>query len=317
MTTFGYTLFSELNGPRELLVQAETAEAAGFDFAVISDHFHPWLDSHTDSPFAWTVLGAVAARTERIRLATLVTCPTIRYHPAIIAQAAATVAVLSGGRFTLAVGAGEKLNEHVVGRGWPPVDIRQEMLAEAVEAMRELWQGGWVTYRGKHITVEDARLYTLPDQPPEVLIAGSGPEAMSLAATAGDGLVPTEPDAELISAFARDGGAGKRTLGQVALSYDTDEAKARQHAMRFKFGVSGWKVMSELPNPVNFEAATSTVREEDITELVACGPDPEVHVAAIKEFVDAGFGEVCVVQVGDDHEGFFRFWEDELRPRLG
>jgi G6PDH family F420-dependent oxidoreductase len=316
MTQYGYTLFSELNGPKALVSQAQRAEELGFDFAVISDHFHPWLDSHSDSPFAWSVLGAVAATTSRMKLTTLVTCPILRYHPAIIAQAAATIAVMSDNRFTLGLGAGERLNEHVVGRGWPAADIRHEMLTEAVEAIQQLWSGGFDSYRGKHVTVEDARLYTLPDQPIPIAIASSGDQSLELAARLGDGMVAVEPEPEFVERFRKHGGQGKRTIGQVALSYDADEAKARQYAMRFKFGVHGWKVMAELPNPVNFEAATSTVRESDITEAVACGPDPEVHVEAIRDYAEAGFDEICVVQVGDDYDGFFRFWTDELVPRL-
>jgi G6PDH family F420-dependent oxidoreductase len=316
MPRYGYTLFSELNGPTELVDQAVRAEAAGFDFLVISDHFHPWLHSHTDSPFAWSVLGAVADRTERVELATLVTCPMIRYHPAIIAQAAATIAIMSEGRFTLSVGAGENLNEHVVGRGWPPVHIRHEMLAESVEAMRQLWTGQWTTYRGQHITVEDAKLYTLPPQPPHVLVAASGPASAALAGRIGDGVVAVQPDPDLVTRFRATGGEGKRTHGQVPLSYDRDEARARKLAMRFRFGIPGWKVMAELPNPVNFEAAVTTVREEDIAEMVPCGSDPQAHAQAVRQFVDAGFEEVSVLQVGDDYEGFFRFWTEELRPKL-
>ncbi|HWB72816.1 MAG TPA: TIGR03557 family F420-dependent LLM class oxidoreductase [Egibacteraceae bacterium] len=316
MVKFGYTLLSELHGPKELVDQAQAAEDAGFDLAVISDHFHPWLDSHSDSPFAWSVLGAVAERTQRLQLATLVTCPTIRYHPAIIAQAAATVAILSDGRFTLGVGAGENLNEHVVGHGWPPVDVRHEMLEEAVEAMRLLWRGDYCSFRGKHVTVVDARLYTVPDQPPPVAVAASSSESLKLAARIGDALVGVEPDPDLVSGFERAGGLGKRKIGQVPLSYDVDEAEARRLAMRFKFAVPGWKVMAELPNPVSFEAATATVREDDVAGIVACGPDPDAHVAAISDFVAAGFEEVCLLQVGDDHEGFLRFWRDELAPRL-
>ncbi len=316
MVKWGYTLFSELNGPKALVGQAQRAEETGFDFAVISDHFHPWLDSHSDSPFAWSVLGAVAHATERIGLTTLVTCPIIRYHPAIIAQAAATIAILSDGRFTLGLGAGERLNEHVVGAGWPSIDIRHEMLAEAVEAMRLLWTGEFVTYRGKHVTVEDARLYSLPDEPVPIAIAGSGAASIAMAAQLDAHFVSTEPDAELVAAYEKEAGAGKRKIGQVAISYDADEARAKRLAMRFAFGVLGWKVQAELPNPVNFEAAVATVRESDVTEMVACGPDPEVSVEAITKFVDAGYDEICVVQIADDVDGFFRFWTDELAPRL-
>ncbi len=316
MTRFGYTLFSELNGPKTLVSEAVAAEEAGFDFEVVSDHFHPWLESHSDSPFAWSVLGAVAERTSRVDLATLVTCPIIRYHPAVIAQAAATMQIMSDGRFTLGLGAGERLNEHVVGKGWPSVTIRHEMLTEAVEIMRLLWDGGFCSYRGRHLQLEDARLYTLPDQRIPILIAGSGPASVELAAGLGDGFVAIADDAELVSSYREASGGSARSMGQVALCYDTDQAKAVELAHRFKFGISGWKVMAELPNPVNFEAATAIVRDDDITGIVACGPDPQVHLDAINGFVEAGYDEVAVVQVGDDKDGFFRFWRDELAPNL-
>ena len=316
MPRWGYTLFSELNPPTSLVRQAEAAEEVGFEWLAISDHIHPWLHAHSDSPFAWSVLGAVADRTERAELMTLVTCPYVRYHPAIIAQAAATVAMMSDGRFTLGLGAGERLNEHVVGKGWPDVTTRHEMLTEAVEAIRALWTGEDTTYRGRHITVEDARIWSLPETPPPIGIAGAGQSALSLAVEQGDALIMTEPDADLVAEYKQRAGADARVVGQVPLAWDPNEDKAKEQAMRFAFGVSGWKVMSELPNIVNFEAAAGTVRESDVLELVGYGPDPQTHVAAINQFVDAGFTDICVVQIADDREGFMSFWESELRPAL-
>lgn len=316
MTKFGNTLFSELNDPKSLVDQAVASERAGFEFLVMSDHFHPWLSSHTDSPFAWSVLGAVADRTERVHLMSYVTCPFIRYHPAIIAQAAATVQMMSDGRFTLGLGAGERLNEHVVGRGWPPVDVRHEMLTESIEAIRQLFTGEMVTYRGRHITVEDAKLFSLPGRPPPVAVAGGGPQAIELAAVVGDAFISTEPDADMVAEYRNRAGEGARTIGQVPLSYDADPGKAMQFAHRFAFGIAGWKVMAELPNVVNFDAAVATVRDEDLAETAGIGSDADPHIEAIMRFVEAGYDEVCVVQVGDDKEGFFRFWEDELAPRL-
>jgi G6PDH family F420-dependent oxidoreductase len=316
MTKYGYTLFCEMNPATELVKQAQLAERAGFDFLVISDHYHPWIKEHSDSPFAWSVLGGVAATTETIELGNLVTCPFLRYHPAVIAQAAATIQEMSGGRFTLALGAGERLNEHVVGRGWPPADIRHEMLRESIEAIKELWKGEYVTYRGKHITVEDARIYSMPEKVPDILIAASGEQSAALAAELGDGIVAVEPNRDLIQSFESEAGKGKRSLGQVPVSWDKDESVARENAMRFKFGVAGWKVMSELPNPVNFDSAVKTVRPEDVLESVSAGPDAKAHLEGIQEFVDAGFGEVAVVQVGDDHEGFLDLWQKEIRPEL-
>jgi G6PDH family F420-dependent oxidoreductase len=316
MTTFGNTLFSELNGPRSLVDQAVASEQAGFDFLVISDHFHPWLSSHTDSPFAWSVLGAVADRTERVELMSYVTCPFLRYHPAIIAQAAATIQDMSEGRFTLGLGAGERLNEHVVGRGWPAADIRHQMLGESIEAIRALFTGDTVTYRGTHITVEDAKLFTLPSPPPPIAVAGGGPRAVELAASFGDALISTEPDPDLVNDYRERVGERARTIGQVPLSYDPDDGKAREHARRFAFGVHGWKVMAELPNVVNFDAIASKVRDEDLAGVIGIGADPDNHIAAIMPFVDAGYDQVSVVQVGDDKDGFFRLWTDELAPRL-
>jgi G6PDH family F420-dependent oxidoreductase len=313
---FGNTLFSELNGPKALVRQAVASEQAGFDFVVVSDHFHPWLSSHTDSPFAWSVLGAVADRTERVQLMSFVTCPFLRYHPAVVAQAAATIQVMSDGRFTLGLGAGERLNEHVVGRGWPAVDVRHVMLTESIEAIQELFSGETVTYRGTYVTVEDARLYTMPETPPPIGVAGSGSQSVELAASFGDAFISTEPDADTVAAYRERAGERARAIGQVPLSYDADAGRAREYAHRFAFGVAGWKVMSELPNVVNFDAAAATVRDDDLAEIAGIGSDADVHAEAILPFVEAGFDEICVVQVGDDRDGFFRFWADELRPRL-
>ena len=227
MPSYGYSLMCELYDPNELLAQAARAEAAGFDFLTISDHFHPWLFSQHHSPYAWSVLGALAAQTERVELVSLVTCPTIRYHPAIVAQKAATVAVMSGGRFRLGVGAGENLNEHVVGRGWPPAHIRHEMLEEAIEIIRALWGGGYHAYQGKHYRVDDARIFTLPGEPPPIYVAVSGRESVALAQRAGDGMVAIHPDAELTRPFAD---SGQPRYGQLALSVDEDEAQARRLA---------------------------------------------------------------------------------------
>jgi G6PDH family F420-dependent oxidoreductase len=317
MASFGYTLMCEQRSPVDLVREGRAAEAAGFDFAVISDHFHPWLDVQGHSPFAWSVLGALAEVTDRMGLMTMVTCPTTRYHPAIVAQMAATVAVMSGGRFQLGVGAGEKLNEHVVGGIWPSAAVRHEMLAEAIEIMRRLWQGGFQAYQGEHFELSDACLYTLPERPIRVHVAAGGPEAARLAAELGDGLIASEPRPDLVRAFRQAGGQGRPHYGQVAVCYDESEQGALRTARDlWRFSVSGWKVMSELPNPVNFDAASRTVRPEDVAELVPCGPDPERHLAGIRRFLDAGFDHVAIVQVGQNQDGFLRFWREELRPRL-
>lgn len=316
MTRWGYTLFTEDHDPRDLLRDAVRAEEAGFDWICSSDHFHPWLDDHSDASFAWSLMGAVAAQTSRAHLTTLVTCPILRYHPAIVAQAAATIAVLSEGRFSLSLGAGERLNEHVVGKGWPSIDVRHEMLDEAIDIMQLLWSGGYHTYRGRHFTLEDAQVWTLPETPPEIFVATSGPQSAQKAAEKSHGMVAIEPDADLVQAY-RDAGGEGTVRGQVTISYYPDRDQAIQTAWeKFRFALPGWKVMAELPNPVNFEAMASIARPEDMTGLVSCGPDVEEHVQTIRQFIDAGYDEVAIVQCGPDQASFFRFWEEELRPAL-
>jgi G6PDH family F420-dependent oxidoreductase len=316
MTRYGYTLMCEQAQPKPLVRSASLAEQAGFDFAVISDHFHPWLDAEGNSPFAWSLLGAIAERTERIGLMTMVTCPFLRYHPAIVAQAAATVAILSDNRFVLGLGAGENLNEHVVGKGWPPPPVRHEMLEESVEIIRTLWSGGQHSFHGRHLTLDRARLYTVPGAPPTIAIAAGAPRAARLAAAAGDALVAIEPSADLLATYKGAGGDGRR-YGQVAVCWGADRDKAVQTAIDYqRFAVTGWSVMAELPTPESFDAATRTVGESDITGLIACGPDPEEHLAAIRRFSEAGFDHIALLQVGPDQEGFLDFFERELRPHL-
>jgi G6PDH family F420-dependent oxidoreductase len=292
------------------------AEEVGFDFVAISDHYHPWLESQGHSPHAWTVLGAIAARTERIGLATAVTCPTMRHHPALVAQFASTLAVLSGGRFTLGLGAGENLNEHVVGLGWPPPRTRQEMLREAIDVIRLLGEGREVSYEGAFVTLERAQLRDRPDAPVPIAVAAGGPRAARLAAEKGAGIFATEPRRDLVEAWRRAGGVGP-AFAEVALSWARGEAEAVRVAHeRFRFGALGWAVMAELPGPAAFEAATQWVRPDDVAERIACGPDPERHVAAVRRYLDAGFDHLVLVGVGPDQEGFLRFWERELAPRL-
>jgi len=318
MTEFGYTLMCEQTGPKQLVADAQRAEDAGFDFAVISDHYFPWLDEQGHSPYAWSVLGAVAHATERLGLMTYVTCPIRRYHPAVVAQKAATIQLLSDGRFTLGLGAGENLNEHVVGGGWPLAKVRHEMLTEAVEIIRALFDGGYVDYRGKHFDVEAAKLWDLPEEAPPIGLAVSGPSSCELAGRLADVVVAVEPDADLLAQFDQAGGAGKPRVGQVPLCYDTDETAARQRAHeQFRWFAGGWPVNAELPGPPSFDAASQFATEDDVAEQIACGPDVDRHVASIKEFVDAGFTHVALVQVGGGQQDEFNQWaEAKLLPAL-
>ena len=318
MPSYGLKLMTEIHGPAELVRQAVAAEQAGFDFVGISDHFHPWLEDQGHAPSAWSVLGAIAQATERLQLVTMVTCPFKRYHPAVVAQLAATTAVLSGGRFVLGVGTGELLNEHVVGGEWPPVDVRQEQLCEAIDAMRLLFEGGYQTYRGDHVEVVDARLFDLPDQPVPIVVAAGGPQAATIAGEVGDGLVAIAPESSLLDAFGDAGGERSMTFGEVGLAWDVDEARAVDAAHRkARFSALGWKVLPELPNVGGFEDATEHVTPEMVADATPCGPDVEAHAEAVRAFVDAGFEHVAVTPLGDDVDGFLRFWREELRPALG
>ena len=313
----GYKLATEAFGPQELIRQAVRAERAGFDFVEISDHYHPWLDDQGHSAFTWPVLGAIATRTQRLGLATGVTCPTVRYHPAVIAQAAATLALLSDGRFTLGVGAGERLNEHVVGDGFPEsVRGRHERLREALEIIRLLFRGGYRSYEGRHLRLVDARVFDLPSEPPPIAVAAGGPASARLAAELGDALFATEPRPELVRRYQESGGEGPR-YAEVPLAFAPDERTAARAALATsRWAVTGWKVMSELPNPANFAAATTTVREEDILAHFACGADPERCVAVARPYVAAGFDRIALLNAGPDPDGFFEFYESELDHRL-
>ncbi|MCD0448885.1 TIGR03557 family F420-dependent LLM class oxidoreductase [Actinocorallia sp. API 0066] len=313
----GYKLMAEAFDPVDLVEQAVRAEGAGFDFVEISDHFHPWLETQGHSPFAWSVLGAVAARTERVRLLTGVTCPTVRYHPAIIAQAAATLGVLSRGRFTLGVGSGERLNEHIVGEGFPESPRkRQEMLREAVEIIRLLWEGGYRSHKGEYFEVARARIFDLPTEPVPIAVAAGGPKAARLAAEIGDAMFLTEPDQDLIRAYTQAGGSGPR-YGEMMISYARDEQTAAKAARETtRWSVLGWKVMSELPTPEAFAAASETVRTEDIMKAFPCGPDPDKIAAAARAYVEAGTDHLVVVNCGPDPDAFFDFYTDQLDGRL-
>ncbi|MDT4906715.1 MAG: hypothetical protein QOF92_2078 [Pseudonocardiales bacterium] len=318
MAKIGYTLMTEQSGPRELVRDALRAEQAGFDFEVMSDHYFPWLDSQGHAPNAWATLGAVAHATERVDLMTYVTCPTMRYHPTVVAQQAATVGLLSDGRFTLGLGAGENLNEHVIGRGWPPANVRHEMFDEAVQIIKALFAGEYVNFDGRHYRVDSAKLWDVPAEPPRIGIAVSGPQSVALAGRHADALIAVEPDAELGRQFDDVGGSGKPRIGQVPISWDPnrDAAIDRAHD-QFRWFAGGWKVNAELPGPAGFAAATQYVSRDDVAASIPCGPDLDAHVAAVEEFVRAGFTDVAVVQIGGDTQPEFLDWaERELVPAL-
>ncbi|MBA3375646.1 MAG: TIGR03557 family F420-dependent LLM class oxidoreductase [Gaiellaceae bacterium] len=312
----GYALSSEEHRPLALVEHARRAEEAGFSFALLSDHFHPWTDRQGQSPFVWSVLGGIAVATERLVIGTGVTCPTIRIHPAIIAQATATAASMLPGRFFLGVGTGENLNEHVLGAGWPSADVRLEMLEESIAVMRLLWEGELTDHRGRYYTVEDARIYTLPEEPIQVMVAAGAERAAELAGRVGDGFVGTSPEAELLDTFANAGGTGKPRYGQITVCFADSERAARQTAYEVwpNAALKG-PLAQELPLPSHFEAAVEMVSEDDVAEQIACGPDPERHIALIEKYVEAGYDRVYVHQVGSDQDGFLRFYESEILPR--
>jgi G6PDH family F420-dependent oxidoreductase len=312
----GYFLSCEEHGPGELLRQAQLAERAGFEALWISDHYHPWNDEQGQAPFVWSVIGAISAVC-RLPVTTAVTCPTVRIHPAVLAQAAATAATQTGDRFRLGVGSGEALNEHILGDPWPAVGERQEMLAEAVEVMRELWTGKLVNHEGDHYKVVNARVYTRGAQPPPVYVSAFGPASAKLAGEIGDGLITTMPGSEIIDQFRQAGGAGKPTQAGYKVCYGTDEAAARATAHRL------WAVEQlpgqlnqELPLPRHFEDASQLVTEDMVAGKVVCGPDPDRHLAQLRQYLDAGYDDVFVNQIGPDPDAFFRFYAEQILPKV-
>ncbi|PPH08562.1 LLM class F420-dependent oxidoreductase [Rathayibacter sp. AY1C1] len=304
MVRFGYTLMTEQSGPKQLVGYAVDAERLGFEFAVSSDHYSPWLTEQGHASYAWTLLGAVAQATSTIDLTTYVTAPTIRYHPAVVAQKAATLAILSDDRFTLGLGSGENLNEHVVGEGWPSVAVRQDMLEEAVHLIRELHTGELVTWEGEYFRVDSARIWDLPDTPVEIGLAVSGEKSIARFAPIGDHLITTEPDAELISQWTAVRGADaapSRTIGQIPICWapDKEQGVALAHE-QFRWFAGGWAVNSDLPTPAGFAGASQFVRLEDVAEQIACGPDLDELAQSFVPYIEAGFTDIALVQVGDE-----------------
>jgi G6PDH family F420-dependent oxidoreductase len=320
MTNFGYTLMTEQAGPRELVSHAVAAERMGFDFEVMSDHYFPWLAAQGHAPYAWSVLGAVAHATEQVGLMTYVTCPTIRYHPAVVAQKAATVQLLAEGRFTLGLGSGENLNEHVVGQGWPGVKDRHKMLGEAIEIIRKLHTGDLVDHHGEYFQVDSARIWDLPDDPVEIGVAVGGGRAISELAPLADHLVATEPSSELIETWnAVDGaprvGERARALGQIPICWDPDEDLAVQRAHeQFRWFAGGWAVNSDLPTTAGFDGATQYVRPEDVAQSIPCGPDLDAIVESVRPFWEAGFTDVALVQIGGETQE--QFLDEAAGPLL-
>jgi G6PDH family F420-dependent oxidoreductase len=317
MIEIGYKLSSEEFGPNELVEQAVRAEQAGFAFALISDHFHPWCDAQGQSPFVWGVLGGIARATSRLRVGTAVTCPTIRTHPAIVAHAAATAAAMMPGRFFLGVGTGENLNEHVVGRGWPSGEIRLQMLEEAIEVIRLLWRGGVQSHHGTYYTVEDARLYTLPRKLPALMVAASMPGAAELAGRCGDAMINTDVDGKLLRLFRAAGGDAKPCYIEMTVCWAKSAAQARKTAHEvWSLSALEGPLFTELAQPSHFEAAFKPIREAQVAEAVICGPDAKRHIDEIRKAARAGYTHVCVHQVGPDQEGFFRLYEREVLPKF-
>ena len=312
MTRFGYTLMTEQSGPRELVRYATHAEEVGFDFEVSSDHYFPWLDSQGHAPYAWTVLGAVAQATERVELMTYVTCPTMRYHPAVIAQKSATLQLLSEGRFVLGLGSGENLNEHVVGEGWPVAAVRQDMLGEAIEIIRRLHDGEFLTYEGDYFRVDSARVWDLPDDGVPIGVAVSGAESCRRYAGVADHMIAVQPEADLIKAWKHDRPSGmpaSRTIGQIPICWDPDkDAAVRRAHDQFRWFGGGWAVNADLPTPRGFDAASQFVRPDDVAESIPCGPDIDGIVEAVSAYWEAGFSDIALVQVGD--EGQQRFLDE-------
>jgi G6PDH family F420-dependent oxidoreductase len=312
----GYFLSCEEFGPLDLLNQARMAEEAGFEGFWISDHYHPWNDEQGQSPFVWSVIGGLSQITD-LPVTTAVTCPTMRIHPAVIAQAAATSAVMLEGRFRFGIGTGEALNEHIFGDAWPSADVRLEMLEEAVEVIRLLWEGGVKDHEGRHYVVENAQIYTLPDEPPPILISGFGPKAIQLAGKIGDGYVNVAPDPDMLEMFRSSGGEGKPAHGAFKVCYgdDRDECVKTAHRLWPNEALPG-ELAQVLPTPAHFEQATQLVTPEMISESLPCGPDPEPHRAMLRQFADAGYDEVYVQQIGPEQKQFFDFYEKEILPEF-
>ncbi|MFJ8609124.1 TIGR03557 family F420-dependent LLM class oxidoreductase [Streptomyces sp. NPDC093675] len=316
MTQFGYFLSCEEHSPNALVEQARMAEQAGFTALWISDHYHPWNDEQGQSPFVWSVIGALSEAVS-LPVETAVTCPLVRTHPAVIAQAAATAAVQLGGRFRLGVGTGEALNEHILGGPWPEAPVRLEMLEEALQIIRQLFTGEQVSHRGTHYTVENARLYTRPEEPVPIDVSAFGPHAAEAAARIGDGLITMMPDGDMIERFRRSGGGTKPAYGGLKVCWgpDKDEAVRTAHRLWVNEQLPG-ELAQILPTPRHFEQVSELVTREQVETAVCCGDDPEAHIEALTAYAEAGFDTVYVNQIGQDQQGFFDFYRTKVLPRV-
>ncbi|MGV9930961.1 LLM class F420-dependent oxidoreductase [Streptomyces olivaceoviridis] len=317
MPEYGYFLASEEHDPAALVEQARMAEQAGFQALWISDHYHPWNDAQGQSAFVWSVIGALSEAVS-LPIETAVTCPTVRMHPAVVAQAAATSAVMTQGRFRLGLGTGEALNEHILGDPWPPLSVRLEMLEETIQVMRRLFTGEEVTHHGTHYTVENARLYTVPEEPVPIDISGFGPKATALAARVGDGYITMMPEEEMVTRFRKGGGGAKLVSGGTKVCYgaDRDECVRTVHRLWYNELLPG-EMGQVLPSPRHFEQLQELVTEDMVREKSVCGDDVDEHVSALKAFADAGFDRVYVNQIGPDQRGFFDFYRTKVLPQLG
>jgi G6PDH family F420-dependent oxidoreductase len=313
----GYALSSEEHEPNQLITNAQMAERVGFKFLLISDHFHPWVPDQGNSSFVWSVLGGIAQATQRISIGTGVTCPIMRFHPALTAQAAATVAAMMPGRFFLGLGTGEYLNEHIFGDVWPPIETRQEMLAEAIHVIRELWKGGEYSYQGTYYTVRDARIYTLPEKLPPIYVAASGTESAELAAEISDGLISTTSGDDVVKAFQKAGGAEKPRYGMVKVCWAYSQEEAREIVKRWwpTSTVSG-PLHSDLPTPRHFADVVEAMGQPKIPEDTILGPNPNPYLKAIQTLNENGYDHIYLHQIGPDQAGFFKFFKNELMPLL-
>ncbi|HMB21294.1 MAG: TIGR03557 family F420-dependent LLM class oxidoreductase [Chloroflexota bacterium] len=317
MVELGYALSSEEHEPNELITHAQMAEGAGFQFLLVSDHFHPWVPRQGQSPFVWSTLGGIAHATQRVQVGTGVTCPIMRIHPAVIAQAAASVAAMMPGRFFLGVGTGEYLNEHILGDAWPRTPIRQEMLAEAIYIIRNLWKGKEYSYEGTYFTVQDARIYTQPENLPPIYMAASGPESAKLAAEISDGLISTTSGDKVVKAFEQAGGAEQPRYGMLKVCW-ADSKEKSEDVMKQWWPVSAISgpLHSDLPTPSHFQDVVDAMGDPKLPEDAVLGPDLSPYLEAIQMQQENGFDHVYLHQIGPDQEGFIRFFKSKLLPLL-